>query len=183
MFEPMCLAEDMGINIYITDTDSMHIEYDRVPELVEEFKKKYGRDLEGKKLGQLHIDFDLDGCSGEISSKKSIYLGKKCYIDIIEGINDDGEKVEGHHIRMKGVPNSTLYYTANKYTKNTDDNQKLWNMYERLYNGEKIGFDLLEGGNRVNFKFNGDMTIGYMKEFERVLSFNSEKGQLIKVME
>ncbi len=84
---------------------------------------------------------------------------------------------------MKGVPNSTLYYTANKYTKHTDDNNKLWNMYERLYNGEKIGFDLLEGGNRVNFKFNGDMTIGYMKEFERVLSFNSEKGKLIKMIE
>ena len=183
MFEPMCLAEDMGINIYITDTDSMHIEYDRVPDLVKEFKKKYGRELEGKKLGQLHIDFDLDGCSGEISSKKSIYLGKKCYIDIIEGENDNGETVEGHHIRMKGVPNSTLYYTANKYTKNGDDNNKLWNMYERLYNGERIGFDLLEGGGRVNFKFNGDMTIGYMKEFERILSFNSEKGQLIKCVE
>ncbi len=183
MFEPMCLAEDMDINIYITDTDSMHIEYDKVPELVDAFKKKYGRDLEGKKLGQLHIDFDLDGCSGEISSKKSIYLGKKCYIDIIEGMNEKNEKVEGHHIRMKGVPNSTLYFTADKYTKNTDDNTKLWNMYDRLYNGERVGFDLLEGGNRCNFKFNGDMTIGYMKEFERVLSFNSEKGQLIKVVE
>tara|TARA_Y100000114_G_scaffold56845_2_gene52030 strand:+ start:2636 stop:6244 length:3609 start_codon:yes stop_codon:yes gene_type:complete len=183
MFEPMCLAEDMGINIYITDTDSMHIEYDKVPDLVKEFKKKYGRDLEGKKLGQLHIDFDLDGCSGEISSKKSIYLGKKCYIDIIEGENDKGEMVEGHHIRMKGVPNSTLYYTANQYTKNGEDNDKLWNMYERLFNGERIGFDLLEGGNRVNFKFNGDFTIGYMKEFERILSFNAEKGQLIKCVE
>ena len=84
---------------------------------------------------------------------------------------------------MKGVPNSTLYFTADKYTKNTDDNTKLWNMYDRLYNGERVGFDLLEGGNRCNFKFNGDMTIGYMKEFERVLSFNSEKGQLIKVVE
>ena len=183
MFEPMCLAEDMDINIYITDTDSMHIEYDRVKDLTKRFTELYGREMEGKQLGQLHVDFDLDGCHGEISSKKSIYLGKKCYIDIIEGMNDKNEKVIGHHIRMKGVPNSTLYYTADKYTKNVDNNTKLWNMYNRLYKGESVGFDLLEGGNRCNFKFNGDMTIGYMKEFERVLSFNSEKGELIKVVE
>jgi len=56
-------------------------------------------------------------------------------------------------------------------------------LYERLFNGERIGFDLLEGGKRVNFKFNGDMTIGYMKEFERVLSFSSEKGEIHKVIE
>lgn len=184
MFEPMCLAEDMDINIYITDTDSMHIEYDKVPDLVKAFKKKYGRDLEGKQLGQLHIDFDLDGCSGEIYSKQSIYLGKKCYMDIIEGMDNSGMLSEGHHIRMKGVPNSTLYYTADKYSDGGGgDTKKLWDLYERLFNGERIGFDLLEGGKRVNFKFNGDMTIGYMKEFERVLSFSSEKGEIHKVIE
>lgn len=182
MFEPMCLAEDLDINIYITDTDSMHIEYDKVKTLVDKFQEKYGRNLEGKQLGQLHIDFDLDGAVGEIYSTQSIYLGKKCYIDIIEGKNEKDETIVGHHIRMKGIPETTLYYTANKLTNKQDVNDRLWEMYDYLYEGVSLDFDLLEGGTRPNFKFNGDMTIGYMKEFVRKLSFGSEKGSIHKVL-
>ena len=183
MFEPMCLAEDMGINIYITDTDSMHIEYDKVKDLTKRFTELYGREMEGKQLGQLHVDFDLDGSDGEISSKKSIYLGKKCYIDILQAKDKKGKSLVGHHIRMKGIPNSTLYYTADALSNKETSEDKLWNMYKKLYENNKIDFDLLEGGKRVNFKFNGDMTIGYMKEFVRTLSFNSKKGSIHKVIE
>lgn len=183
MFEPMCLAEDMDINIYITDTDSMHIEYDKVKELSKAFGEKYGRVLEGKKLGQLHIDFELKGTVGEVYSIRSIYLGKKCYMDILKGKDKDGNDLYGHHIRMKGIPNTTLYYTAEKLTNIENPEEMLWNMYDKLYEGKMVDFDLLEGGNRCNFKFNGDMTIGYMKEFTRRLSFNTTAGSLFKTLE
>ena len=84
---------------------------------------------------------------------------------------------------MKGVPNSTLYYTADKLSNLNDVNEKMWNMYDTLYSGMVVDFDLLEGGQRCNFKFNGDMTIGYMKEFVRKLSFNNKAGNLIMVAE
>ena len=83
---------------------------------------------------------------------------------------------------MKGIPETTLYYTANKLTNKQDVNDRLWEMYDYLYEGVSLDFDLLEGGTRPNFKFNGDMTIGYMKEFVRKLSFGSEKGSIHKVL-
>ena len=45
MNEVMCLAEDLGINIYYTDTDSMHIDKSGLDSLEIEFQKKYGRKL------------------------------------------------------------------------------------------------------------------------------------------
>ena len=45
MNEVMCLGEDLGINIYYTDTDSMHIDKDGLDRLEIEFQKKYGREL------------------------------------------------------------------------------------------------------------------------------------------
>ena len=43
MNEVMCLAEDLKINIYYQDTDSMHIEHDKIKLLLEAFNNKYGR--------------------------------------------------------------------------------------------------------------------------------------------
>lgn len=37
MNEVMCLAEDLKINIYYQDTDSMHIEADKIEKLSDEF--------------------------------------------------------------------------------------------------------------------------------------------------
>ena len=42
MNEVMCLAEDLGIQIWYQDTDSMHIEADKVDCLNAAFKNKYG---------------------------------------------------------------------------------------------------------------------------------------------
>lgn len=48
MNEVCCLAEDLGIEIYYTDTDSMHIEMEKLDILAKEFEKIYGRKLVGK---------------------------------------------------------------------------------------------------------------------------------------
>ena len=98
MSEVMCLAEDLGIDIYITDTDSFHIEQDRLYELEEAFENKYGRDLDGQGIGQFHSDFEsdiiddwsIDGkgsfkphadIEGLIVADEGFYLGKKCYME------------------------------------------------------------------------------------------------------
>ena len=76
MNEVMCTAEHLGIRIFYQDTDSMHIEKDRLAELATEFKNRFGRELIGKNLGQFHNDFDevKDGYA-----HKSLFCGKKVY--------------------------------------------------------------------------------------------------------
>ena len=59
MNEVMCLAEDLGINIYYQDTDSMHIEHDKINLLADAYRKKYHRELIGEDtIGCFHNDFD-----------------------------------------------------------------------------------------------------------------------------
>ena len=135
MNEVMCTAEDNGINIYYQDTDSMHIEYDKLPLLTEAFKAKYNRELIGDQLGNFHNDFD------EISDAyctRHISLGKKMYVDVLA--NDKGETAL--HYRLKGVPQEVIRNHAKKHF-----NGDIVKLYEYLYASDKntINFNLLDG--------------------------------------
>mgnify|MGYP003132802193 CR=1 FL=1 len=170
MNEVICLAEDEQLKIYYQDTDSIHIDYDEVMVLKQKFTEKYGRELDGKQLGQFHIDFDLEvdgkkATDESIVSEEFIALGKKCYIDSLVGKTEDGEVIRDYHIRMKGVPNSTIKYTAEKH------NISVLQLYRNMYRGQEYEFDLLEGGGRCNFKFGNDGSITSMNEFRRTLVF------------
>ena len=66
MNEFMCSAEDLDLEIFYQDTDSMHMNYDEAPILTKEFKRKYGRELVGKNIGHFHIDFEMDGAVDDI---------------------------------------------------------------------------------------------------------------------
>ncbi len=50
MNEVMCLAEDLKLKKYYQDTDSIHIKFNEVSTLSEEFKNKYNRELIGKNV-------------------------------------------------------------------------------------------------------------------------------------
>jgi hypothetical protein len=150
----MCLAEDIDANIWYQDTDSMHIDYDAVHRLAEEYKKKYNKELIGKQMGQFHVDFELKGSEGNIFAKESIFLGKKSYLDILAC---DGNDVEGMHIRMKGIPSKLL--EANTYE-----------TYMKLYNGKRVSFDLSEICSiNINSK---SQVVSKRLNFTRNVSFN-----------
>jgi hypothetical protein len=166
MNEVMCTAEDNNIDLYYQDTDSMHLKNEHIPILSKVFKEKYGRDLIGKGLGQFHSDFDLPGCS-DIVATKSIFLGKKCYIDQLEGTNKDGKKEIGYHIRMKGIPEKCIHYVV----ENTPKYKNVMDLYEDLYNGAEVAFDLTNGGTKANFKFNKNYTINTLSMFSRSVKF------------
>ena len=68
MNQVMCLAEDNELTAYYQDTDSIHMKYDQVAVLKQKFSEKYGREIDGKDLGQFHIDFELKG-----AETKTIY--------------------------------------------------------------------------------------------------------------
>jgi hypothetical protein len=166
MNEVMCLAEDTKIDLYYQDTDSMHLKDSDISKLSTVFKKTYGRDLIGKGLGQFHSDFDLPGCSN-IVAVKSIFLGKKCYIDKLEGTNKDGNKENGFHIRMKGIPEKCIHYVV----EHTPRYKDVMDLYQDLYDGKEVAFDLTNGGSKANFKFNKDYTINTLSLFTRSIKF------------
>ena len=165
MNEVICLAEDKGLKIYYQDTDSLHIEDKHISVLADEFKKMYGRDLIGKGMSQFHSDFELDNCK-DVYAERSYFLGKKCYLDCLVGINKNTGKLErGHHIRLKGIPIKSIYYKC------MQDGITIEYMYKRLYEGEQVEFDLLCGGNSVSFQFNKNLTISNRQKMIRKVKF------------
>ena len=179
MNEVMCLGEDMKIQMYYQDTDSIHLNKGDELRLGNAFTKKYGRVLIGENMGQFHSDFELvdykvkdeDGFEEKISckdvyAKRSIFLGKKCYIDELVGTKENGTEKVDYHIRMKGVTNGSIKYTAKV---NKCD---VFALYEKLYKGEKINFDLTEGGNNnMNLKIHKDGIVETLKSFIREICF------------
>jgi len=174
MNEVICLGEDIGLKIYYQDTDSIHINDEDIKKLINAFEKEHNRKLIGTDMGQFHSDFEIDGknCKNVVA-KKSIFLGKKSYYDYLEG-DEDNKKVNGDHIRMKGIPNSSIKLYAK------EKNISIFELYNQLYdnktlpNGDK--FDLLCGGKNCKFQYNKDMTVSSVSEFERSVNFTLPKA-------
>ena len=57
MNEVLYTLDDLGLDVYYTDTDSMIMPLKNLKPLADEFQKRYGRELIGKQLGQFHPDF------------------------------------------------------------------------------------------------------------------------------
>lgn len=145
----MCLADDLNLDIYYQDTDSMHIRKDQLPILRDAFMKKYNKELIGTNLCQFHPDFDpiaKDSDPNSVVAVESYFLGKKMYID---KLMDDKNNI-GYHIRMKGVSNPAILDKAKTDPEFEGDVMKI---YEKLYDDKNITFDLCAGG---GVKFEND---------------------------
>jgi len=165
MNEVMCLAEDNEMKIYYQDTDSMHIEDRHIEPLSKLYEEKYGRTLIGKNMGQFHSDFSSDKIKENIIAVKSLFLGKKCYIDVLEGEDENGIVVQDYHMRMKGVNDIAIKYYC------LTNNINPYELYKKLYEGSKIKLDLTAGGNKCSFEFNKNYTITSNNAFIREISF------------
>lgn len=170
MNEVMCLAEDIGAKIYYQDTDSMHIQNNKIEDLNKEYKKKYNRDLIGKKMGQFHNDFAEIKINGETikasCATESIFLGKKSYIDKVKYIYGKDKIHYEYHIRMKSIPTGCII-NHNKYTCPFD-------LYKDLYKGQTISFNLLKNG-VAGFKNDKNGNIRTLTSFKRSVCFNKDK--------
>jgi hypothetical protein len=152
-------ANENDISIFYTDTDSMHLFREDVKQLEKKFEEKYKRRLNGKGLCQFHPDFDLDGSCGEIYATKSIFLGKKSYVDILESVDKDGNKIHGLHYRLKGITDAGICHQADKYKNG------IFGIYEDLSRGNEVEFILNPQGKKVLFDFSegGVRTKGLFK--------------------
>ena len=165
MNEVMCLAEDIGVEIYYQDTDSMHIpkytnDLETITVLSNAFKDKYGRELVGESLGQFHTDFKLSDAKN-VESSMGIFLGKKCYYDQLVGVDEDGDEVYGHHIRMKGVGEDAVMQKGDPLI-----------TYSNLFCDETVSFNLSEA--KPTFGTNADFTKFTKTNFIRNISFGKK---------
>ena len=108
-------ADDLNINIYYQDTDSIHLNYGDVGKIVERYKDTYDVNLVGKDLVNLHVDVDLYGATSEICAIECLFLGENTYIYILEPIGEDVKTINSSHIRMKGIPTSCTQYYAEQH--------------------------------------------------------------------
>ena len=171
MNEVMGLASDNGILIYYQDTDSMHLKDCDIPKLEELYKKHYnGKILHGKGLGQFKSDFkfmDEDGNDlkyKNVKSIRSLFLGKKAYIDELRGYDAEGKEHIDYHIRLKGVTEAGI----NEKVKELGAIK----LYEKLAAGEEITFVLNPTKHKVMFEFTkNSVHTRETRSFERVVSF------------
>ena len=65
---------------------------------------------------------------------------------------------------MKGVPEKVIRNTAK------DMKIQLYDLYDRMYDGEEISFDLLNS-NMPSFEYQKNFGIRLREEFKRILKF------------
>lgn len=167
MNEVMVTAEDNNLDIFYQDTDSIHIIEEHVEILAQKYKEMYGRDLIGSNLGQFHCDFQFPGIDkGEIPvSIRSVFCGKKSYIDILEGLVD-GQKKIIEHMRMKGIMAPAIRDKA------IEEDKTVEQLYIDLFNQVEKTFDLSK---YCLFKYNKDMTTSNNASFKRTVSFTGDQ--------
>jgi hypothetical protein len=157
MNEVFDVANTNKYPIYMTDTDSLHIDLKNVPKLEEAYGIEYGRQLNGKQLGQFHTDFDLEGAGKgkEIYATTSIFLGKKSYLDVLESVDKNGNKITGYHIRLKGITEAGLKHASKKhgsyealYMSLAEGNTEnfVLNPYDEEEHSQKVMFQYVKGG-------------------------------------
>ena len=60
------VSNDCGVQIYYQGTDSAHLNYDGVDEIVKKYTQKHNQDLAGDGLGNFHVDVSMDSAIIEI---------------------------------------------------------------------------------------------------------------------
>jgi len=175
--EILALMEELGIVALYTDTDSIHIidnDNDLI-KLIEEYQKIFGRSLIGSNFGQFALELKFPNHS-EIYSTRTIILGKKAYLHQVRGKNDGNDTVETYdYCRMKGINKFALSEYGSSEIYSDLDTSNLIKLYERMYRGEEIPFDLTYGDG-VSFQIRGQVTnrISFIKK----VKFEGEEGKL-----
>ena len=121
-------------------------------------------------MGQFHSDFNLkvEGVKlKNIVSVGLIILGKKSYIDKLRAEDDNGNYYYDYHIRLKGISNDAIKYKIEQ----EENYNNAYDLYNDLYNGKKIKFDLTANGSKACFEFNKNYTVSSKVDFIREVSF------------
>ena len=127
-------------------------------------------------------------------SIKSLFLEKKSYIDMLQ---DDKNNI-AFHVRMKGIPATSLIYTANKLFPNSipvklegglfkptinngpEASYSIFELYKYLYDGNNVSFELVNEFT-PRFEFNKNRTITSKTSFVRNIVFGKRFANQLKI--
>jgi hypothetical protein len=174
---PLMLAEDNGLSNYYIDTDSMHVTKAELPRLEELFKNRMGFELLGDDFGQFKCDFEMKDARGrpchDVESVEFMGCGKKCYLDMLRGLDPDGEEALGFHARIKGCSVAALNAKAAKVLPDRPLRDQVRQVYRELLDGNMVRFNLLSRGPgaKLGFKANKDFTTTSRDRFKRRYTF------------
>ena len=129
--------------------------------LLRHITNKYGKDLVGEELGNFHIDLPNKDGHKDVYAIERVFLGKKTYIDVLEHVNDEGDKIHDQHIIMKGIPTACIKYFAEQHKLTVLD------LYKQLYDNKTIKFDLINDGNTLVCRNTKEYTVSNVSDFTR----------------
>lgn len=172
MNEVMVTAQQHGIRIFYQDTDSMHMLDQDVEMLSDTYRNVFGRELLGKSMGQFSTDFKCPPLYHNPIASESYFVGKKAYVDVVvsylKEFDEQNPQPLTHkhtHFRLKGIPTrSVLDYCEQNYCDELE-------LYQKLYNGERIRFDML-ARNGISFQFSKTFDVTSRSTFFREVQFN-----------
>ena len=74
---------------------------------------------------------------------------------------------------MKGISKVAIEYCGEQNDITID------NIYENLFKGDIIEFDLLAGGKSCKFQYGKDMSVSSVSDFSRKVKFSYEEGIMV----
>ena len=182
------ICDKHDILIFYTDTDSLHVEADKIPLLEHLYEEYVGKKLVGILPGQFSIDYDpsdmirkdggqykyVKGRKLDLVAIRAYYLAKKFYIN---QINDDQfdpyigvvHRDIYYHIRAKGIG---PYGITDGMVEFSDlyINRDQMETYEMLYQGIPTKFDSVKAG-KVCFQYKDDLSVLTRNDFFRTVWF------------
>lgn len=105
------VCDELGIEPFYQDTDSIQLFESDVDKLEIRFREIFKRELIGKNLGQMHCDYDLNGSDDPVAIH-GVYIAKKLYCCKLQDRNDPS--IFGYHIRGKGITKEAIYATIKR---------------------------------------------------------------------
>ncbi len=168
MNEVFYCMDECNMQMYYTDTDSIHMRDEDVKPLSEKYMEVFGRELIGKSLGQFHTDFDMSGCDN-VMSIYNITLGPKSYLDILTGTDKNGDEQMGTHIRLKGITEAGINKKLNEYGENYVESAKA--LFRDLMDGQSIEFTLNPEDTVSMYYENNQVKTREVNAFKRKLTF------------
>ncbi len=182
MNEVIYLAEDNGLKVMYTDTDSLFISAEDLEVLKPLYEKEYGKPLLGNGFGRFHSDFDIEEAPGTEGSAyaSGVFFGKKsyflrCYYTAAATEEKEATEFEAGVAakpvrpatldieKMKSIPKTAIkeYYRSQRLTHEE--------LRDQLAEGEEIPFDLTT--NQVRFEVDDNFRYSMRRKWIRKVSF------------
>ena len=172
MMEATALLEDIGGEVYYTDTDSCIIARKFFKPLEEAFMEKYDREFDGPNMQQFNNDYSMDVTlkdgsvveADNVHAKRGWFLGKKLYTCHIVGTHPETkEEHTNWHVRGKGFPTSSIHHHCD--TLDIDPGE----LAQRVFDGSEQVIDCLNDGGRVSFEYLQERTVRSRRKMTRTM--------------